>query len=265
MTQNHVTADADAIQVIQETAVKASRAAVLPIEGEVSHVVRIAHPDGSVTRHVLDPNPRLHEFSTLGALIAFTRNAIEGRHGEANPVVWLGEHSVSVVVNDETRRDVGILSLQVTPQFEALQTRATATWRSQTDMIRLLRLDLADTLPGDSTDLLARMRNVRFKSAADGHGNVQHGKESMGRSINAEVLGVDTLPDDVTLAVRVYAVPDLRTTQNIRCALDIAVEEQQFRLVPRPMACADALAAVGDEIGKILADELECPIYRGTM
>lgn len=155
-----------------------------------------------------------------------------------------------------TKPDGSVERIELTPARRAPFTQA--------ELVRKLRIDLAGTLP-DGAQFLSLMRNVRFKSGADGQTNLQHGKESMGKSIDAEVLGTDALPETVTLHVRVFDVPDLKTVKPVVCALDIYPHECVFKLIPLPMELANARSAVLDELATTLGGELECPIYRGSV
>jgi hypothetical protein len=261
---SQVTAGVDAIELIQNTAINASKAEVLEVEQDPDHVLRIAKPDGSVERIECDPTPREHEFASLEALIKFTKSAQEGKHTAGDVVVWYDNRNVRVVLDDKTRRDKGRLILVWTPQWLELWEDATAKARGQVDFARFLRINMADTLP-DGSKLLQLIREVKFRAGQDGEGKIEQGKESFGKAINAQVLGVEAFPEEVTLDVRVFDVPDLVMRAKIVCALDILVHEQMFRLVPLPMQLSNAIARAIDEIAGRLRAELECPVYRGSV
>ena len=260
-----VTADRNTITLIQETAVQASRAAVLRVPQDPPHIARIVKPGGEVERVECDPDPRLHGFDSLQALIAFAKNASEGKHGGGKEVVvWHSGNMVRVVLDDKTRRDAATLLLMRTPQWSELASGETAKPRGQVDFAKFLRINMADTLPDGST-LLHQIRNVSFKSGADAEGAIQQGKESFGKAINAQVLGVEAFPEEITLNVRLFDVPDLVIRRHIVCALDILVHEQMFRLVPLPMQLSNAMSSAIDVIAGRLEHDLECPVYRGSV
>lgn len=259
-----VTVDRNAIELIQETAVQASRAAVLSETQQPSHIMLIAKPNGDIERVECDAHPRDHEFDSLEALFKFAKNAQESKHGAGDVVVWYGASGVRVILDDKTRRDKGRLTLHRTPQWKELWSGETATPRGQVDFGKFLRINMADTRP-DGSKLLHLIRNLKFTAGADGEGNIQHGKESFGRAISAQVSGVEAFPEEITLDVRVFDVPDLTMRAKVVCALDILVHEERFRLVPLPMQLSNAMARAIDEIAKRLGDALECPVYRGSV
>lgn len=249
----------EAIQDVAQLATKAALPAVLNIPGQVQHKVTVYTGD-EIKEMVLDPQPRKHTLSTLGSFVDFTNN-IADKHGGGNPVVWVSEDSLTVVVNDGERRDQATLTLKKTPQLQLLQNNTTAQPRSQADIIKFLRIDMAGTLP-DGKGLIGLLREMKFDQNTAGSGNVQHGRESMGKSIEAQVLGLSAIPEELTLNVRLFDVPDIQTVAQIQCAIDIIVMAQQFRIVPLPMQIQNALAMGMEKILETL-EQLDCPVYDG--
>lgn len=121
---------------------------------------------------------------------------------------------------------------------------------------------MAGTLPPDSK-LLPLLRDMKFASASDGEANIQHGRESMGKKINATVLGTDAIPEEITLSVQVFMTSDITLRMEVRCAVDIYVQEQMFRIVPLPMQLQRAVDGTMDHIMERLS-HLKCPVYMGV-
>lgn len=262
--QTTMTVDGDALAELREMAVRAARPQLLNIEGGPDHIKLYVGPDGVRERLVADPPLRDHELGTLAGLLAFCQATVAGKHEGQNPVLWLGPTKLRLVLNDVTRRDSASLALTFSEPLTLLMSGATGHARNQADFVRLLRIELAGTLP-DAERLLALVRTIRFGVGDDGESVIQHGKESMGRSIRAEVHGLDVLPEEVVLNVRIYANPDIKMVRPIRCALDIIPASQQFRLVPLPMQIRDAIGGALDELEARARAELadHFPIYRG--
>jgi hypothetical protein len=266
MTEDKVTIGQGAIALIQQTAVEAAaRPKIMDIAERDDYCIIVERDCDDLDRlrfELMPPIARDHAFETVAALIEFSNNCFAGKHGlEQLPVVWYDKTMVSVVVNDEDRRDVGRLALNPTPQITELTGNSTKT-RTQKEFIRYLRINLAGTL-GEDARLLSVLRELKFSASSDGEGTVRHGQESMGKKINAAVLGIDAIPEEVTLYVRVFQTPDLTQLHPVRCAIDILPDEQAFRLVPLPMQVENAIAAEVEEVGAMLASQLKCPVYRG--
>lgn len=227
-------------------------------------------PDGTVREIQNSPRRRLSLLGTVASLIEFIKAADNGKHGAASVVVWLNRDAVRVQLDDGgVRGDTASLCLDKTEQAELLglgtgDVDSVRDARTQSEFVRLLRIHLAGALDSER-GILNLVRNLRFEGASSASANIQHAKESMGRSITAEVLGTDALPEEVTLHIRPWNVPDLRTNYLVRCALDVRPHEQTFRLIPYPGA-EDAMydAAMAELEAWIRAECPDVPLYRGV-
>jgi hypothetical protein len=257
----------DAIEQLRKLAIAAHGPRVILGRDDHHLLYNPLSSDGSLERITLPPVARRHEFETVGSLVDFVVGATSGQHRDERAmntvVMWVGAKRVVVALDDSTRRDIATLELPFSEPFELLASGSAAQQRPQVDMIRMLRVALAGSLPLDST-LLGLLRNVRWAGTGDTSANIQHAKESMGRSITAQCVGTDALPEEVTLHVPVYELPDALTPQRVRCALEVLVHEQMFRLVPLAREIKRARAAALDEIVQVLA-ECKCPLYRGYL
>ena len=241
----------DALALIQETAVKAALPATVPLNAEPNHIYGVVK-EADIEPRLARPHPRDHYLDSVASLVEFVTATVKGRHTidnlaavpeRAGPVVWLDDQIITVVVDDGTRRDKAVLKLPVTPQFENLQRGENLTPHTQAEFVRRLRVDLAGTLPAGSK-LLELVRRIKWGSGGETVGELQHGKESMGREISAQCNGTTAFPEEITLAVRVYNVPDIPAREAVRCAVEIFPHEQRFALTPLPMQLPDAVAKV---------------------
>lgn len=240
-------------------------AAVIDKIKELTDAVRTPRPlnTGEVERIDKEPEPRKHGLATLESFIELAVAVKEQKHGPALPVIWLGAACVGLVIDDPTRRDRAELPLETTPQFKTLEGLRGAVLK-QADLVRVLRVALAGCLPSGSS-LLGLVRNLKFRNDAAGVGNLQHGRESMGKSIEAEVLGTDALPEEVTLHVRVFDLPECRVARPVTCALEIEPHTQTFRLTPLPLQLNEAMEAELSEIeARIRGAVRDVPLYRGS-
>lgn len=81
-------------------------------------------------------------------------------------------------------------------------------------------------------------RSLKFGSNGDGKAELVQGRETLGRRVEATVLGLgdEPIPEDITLHIPVY--DDLRmgkshrVTFELRCSLETSVADQRFRVTP---------------------------------
>lgn len=227
----------DAIEYISNNATAARRANIVTVPSWPKDVAALVKPDGTVER-LLAPEPPFR--GTLCGLddvvdyIAFARERFE-----TSPVVWVGADSVVVQSDQETARDAMVCPLEMDSGFKYLLTPRQL---DQDAMVDLLRLDLAGAVPTE-TNLLGRVRAVKWRSTESGHGEISSGRESMGREIEREVVGDgQTFPDEVVLSIPVYRnVDGARNRHSVPCAFVVKPAARSFALRPIGGAAEAAL------------------------
>lgn len=128
---------------------------------------------------------------------------------------------------------------------------------TQRGFIDLLRRQIDGEVRPDN--LLEQVRAIKFKSSSEGETTIKTGRESMGRTVNSEVLGVDlaSFPDEVGLTVPVF--DNARDSDGhpfrhtVVCTLDVDVVRQRFLLRPK----AGQIAWAEQEALDWLVNELE--------
>lgn len=231
---------------------------------EPEHVYLLANPDGGVERRRAEAAPRKHLAGSLGALADMAQGM-----GDTCTAAWYNRHEVSVVLDDTDRRDVVSLPLTLSHPLRKLSSlEANRTlWWAQKDFINLLRIDLAGCL-GAAGNLLAVVRQLKFRQLAQSAGDLQHGKASLGKAIEAELTGAGSLPEQVVLHVPVFLNLVL-PTQPVLCALDIDPANEKLALIPLPGALEQALRGGESDIAEKLAlhladtDQKSVPVYYG--
>lgn len=254
----------EAIQLIQATAVEAAEAKIVRIPGDERRAI-VQHRD-KLHESVIPPPCRKHVVHTLAALMDFARE-VHSKKSDPNgpaPVVWHGHNSVVLVIDDADRRDTVTFPLTLSGRLRLL-AHLERDKRSfdQKQFVRLLRIEL-----GMANDpVVAKFRKLGWKVADDSSGRVQHGKARMGKAIQAEVQGVDELPEEIVVEVPVYQEAGERTPYQVRCAVEIDPMNQQFGLTPLPEEIQKVMdlaqASIEQRLSEHLA-ELQIPIYYGT-
>lgn len=256
----------ETLKQIQKTAQEAGgakdKATTLRVDAEPPEVYYLVTSDGKAERKIADPKARDHELHSLDQVGPF----VDEYNGE-KPIVWYSESGVVVLLDDTKRRDRATLRLTLTPPMSTLLRldKEKPKRFSQRDFVRLLRIDLAECFYDKR--LLTSVRECDFTQRGDTRGMIQHGRESLGRDIEAAVVSKSTegIPEDVDLTVRVFDDPSLMDRQAMKCAIELHAAEGQFELVPFPLAVRNAIDLELDVVGKLLHDACpdETPIFRG--
>lgn len=215
---------------------------------------------------IVDKNlpDRRHDVDTLEAVVALaTRFAAEGH---CKPVVWYSASGVQLVIDDDQyRADTATLEFSesaVWQKLAALADAPNAAWMEQGDFVRLLRIDLAGTL--DPVELLEPVKRMRFTKTTDR--TVGHGRESLGRDIEARTSGEREVPEQVSLAVRVHTNAGEDTRFGLDCSVEIDAERGRFRLLPLPDEIARVsnlvVASIAERLNERLPESVPC--YHGS-
>lgn len=253
----------EALKLIEETAVKAAGARdklqIVHVPTEPGHIYYTVGPGGEKERRVTEPAPRCHELATVAEVLEFVE-----KKGSDKSVIWYDRSGVTIVVDDSTRRDLASVSLEFTPQFVKLQELERYQPFKQKEFVRLLRVTLAGTL--QDPRLLDWVRAVKFTTQGNAAGQVRHGRESMGRDIDAQVTSeiTDDCPEEVTLFVRVFTDPILVATSQVVCAVEIDASAETFSLTPLPLQLHNAIEDQVERFGSDFREGAKCPVFRGT-
>lgn len=165
-----------------------------------------------------------------------------------------------ILVHDlKDRRNISICPLQISPQYNWLLQNG-GKQMSQTSIVRELRITFRNCL--QSENLLGLLRSLKFNTDLSGNADLQHGRESMGKSVLAKVTGVDALPEETDLMMPVFNNHGKKT--GIKCAIEVFPAEQTFAITPYPQELTRAMDdAVADLIMMFTDNDLP-PCYRGT-
>ncbi len=251
-----------AIQLIQETAQKAIGAKVIAeLQEPRANYVQIG---SALERIPRVPAVRGHAVERLADVIAFAEATTAGKHSkEPRMVLWHARDAVTLVLDDSDRRDLVQMALPWSDEYRAVANLGgiASPWLDQAAFVRFLWLN------GLATDVIvAQFRRLRWASGQTANANLQRGKESLGREIEAEVAGAEELPTELVLSIPVYRAPGERTAYQVKCAVDTSPGDERLRLVPLPGELEKAVDLAQADIHKRLTDALgaDIPVYYGT-
>ena len=201
--------------------------------------------------------PREHEAADLPTLAA-----LADRFAACAPSLWVSDEAAVLVIDDAGHRAATVtLPIEPSDVFARLESLAKSKeWMEQKAFVRLLRIDLAGTMPPGV--LLDRVRKLRFESGQVTTSEAQKNRESLGRTITAAVSAEGELPDCVTLEVRPFKGHEKFA---LTCSVDVDAARGLLQLAPLP----DEIDRVKHLAVKQIADALDdaidsdVPVYVG--
>jgi len=221
----------------------------------------LVHNFAAGSYEVLDvaPPPRTHVIYSVDSFVAIAEDF--QTRADSKPRIWHGKDAVVLVCDDNDRRDSARLALPASEPLSWLWNLKRKTEpMNQGELIRVLRLKL-----GQPSDLVAKFRKLDFSAGKTGAARVEHGKESLGREIIAQVNGVDDLPDVLDVSVRITDVPGANHPETIRVGLEIDATREEFYLSPMPGELEAAVDRMHADLHKKLIAALPgLPVYYGA-
>lgn len=206
--------------------------------------------------------PRMHDAHSIDALAAMAARG-------ANPSVYHSAEIITAILDDgpESRRlDFVRWELTESDKWRAVASQA-AVKRSHPEFVQFIEDALRDEIDAAAPGLLGELRSLRFRYSDNETGNVQHGRESIDRDIEAELTGADKLPQTFKLSVGRWAELPIRVTIEVRLVVDC----KERKLALKPLADEVNLAEIDahSKLSKLLRDALNAagadaaPVFHG--
>lgn len=204
------------------------------------------------------PPDRQHQLAGLDDLTA----ALLDPQIAPAPEVYVSASGVVALLDREDRR------ARVTVRFAESRRWATIVALQQPQKyqpkaaVKMLKMDLHG---GNVGHVIQSLSRVNFQRTSAGSTSVEHGRESLGRSVEAAVQQAKDVPEEFDLAVPVWSTSGFsRFTVHVRFGLYLDLEEQcvELRVLADEVERArnQALAAVVKELG----DRLKVPVFLGA-
>lgn len=210
--------------------------------------------NGEVKQFTHEPPAEKYTACDIETLASFT---------EDNSIVWHCDNTVIAVVEATSnyRDDRVTMELRQSEKWRSLLTDAHKP-RMHQEFIRWLVRNLRDELEASAPGLLGIIRNLKFRSLDQGESDVQHGKESMGRSVAREISGAEALPETVTIKLRRWA--KLEIFVEVECLLVLDTDERKLALQPLADATEQAEHDAQGQLHELIASAVECPVAYGN-
>ena len=182
------------------------------------------------------------------------------------PEIYVGEDSIFVFTDRNSRTEAVRMRLQVSHPFAAMEALArslTGSGFTPKALIRHLRFELP--LPGFAP-LLKSLAKVDFARRSDGKQTVSHGRESLGRQVEAVVQGVEQIPETVHVTCPVFANGGLREMSEAEIEVGVFIDVDKETIELRPIAGELEMAqrtAVGRIAAELRAALPDVPVFTG--
>lgn len=225
--------------------------------------VMYLHGDKQIVEGVPPPrrNHTVHDFSDFCEFV----RSYEAEDSAGALTVFHNNAEIVAVLDMNERRDFVRLPLHLSERGSVLvNTLFEAQAFSPAKAVKLLRYTLHGTGP-QTERVLGLLRTLDFHRQSVGKVDMQHGRESLGRQVEAAVQGRDQIPDQFAVQVALYNVPGLRSiVVTVELGLALLVQEEKIEIGVLGDQMAVAFDAAQLEIGKKLRGLLPtCPIYHG--
>lgn len=204
---------------------------------------------------------RAHALRGLDDIVELCRDAMIA----PAPEVYHSEKEISVVLDRKDRREQVKMALDRSERFASLVGLRKGLSLTPKQAIQFLRVDLHGTGKGVS-DVIAGLRRIDFKRQSGSQRTTEHGRETLGRQVEAAVQQADNIPEDFQVTVPVFTNPGLKgINATLRCAVTIDFEQEKIEIATLADEIQLALDGAQKDIHDRLVEALpDVPIFNGT-
>jgi hypothetical protein len=134
---------------------------------------------------------------------------------------------VYLVLDIEDRWELMSMDFQYSSRFVKLMQLGDRGY-SPAQAIRCLQFNLELQNQG----VINSLRKINFQRRSDGASTVQHGKESLGKSVEAKVQQAEDVPESFVVNTPVFINPGFRFEATVDVGLFLDLDEECIRFVP---------------------------------
>jgi len=256
----------EALALIQATAQKAQKAEVLQIPGDGRTVcVRIGD---AVHSYTVAPPCRNPQVFSLKDRLDYACQVVRDRKNTpaaveaARPVVWHGPEGVTLVLDDQDRRDQVTFQLTTSDEMDQLLDLAKSKPTfDQKAFIRMLRCVF-----NVDTAIIAKFRKLDWEHSSWTTAEIERGRDRLGKEVQSQVQGAAELPEYLDIVAPVYREVGEREEYTIRCLLEFDTDTARSPRIPTPGELDHAFELAQASIHQRLVDGLAdegVPVYYG--
>lgn len=243
------------VQTIAKLGVEAQAVSVHTVPG-VQHSSWLRKPDGSLERIEHDAPDRKAKLHALADVVAYLTEtpiaqAPEVYHSEAGIVAFLDRNA---------REERMTVDFRPSARSVSLNSLTGSRCFTPKEAVRFLRLEL-----GVSATTLAAFRRIDFTRKSTGINDVQHGRETLGKSVESAVQKADQLPESFVVNAQMFTNPGFDDEVKVSIDVDVNFEDEEVVLTVSPDALQDAMNATQTKIGNVLRAGLgPIGVFRGA-
>lgn len=209
---------AEFVNKIQEMARAAIGVSTQKVDGFPNEVFVVQ--GGSYTRVPLPPPMRKQALYTLTDLVTYLKDAAIA----PAPEVYHNHQGVTAYLDAATRTEIVLVSYAMTKRAEHLFAMAASRKTfSVKDLVRFLRHDL-----DVSSGTIGAFRTIDFERKGTGTNTVVHGRESLGRSVEAKVQNAESIPESFVVETTLFR--NRGFDYDIKVMVDVEIESDQERI-----------------------------------
>lgn len=216
--------------------------------------ILIAAPDGSLSEKPRDKSA-IQVFPKT--ILGLTTLVSESFGAEFAGTVFVCEDSIHAGLKDPeglTDRSFAHLRLTKTDHFTELERlESEPKWGSPVDIVRYLRQNFLGAGP---EALIAALRNVEFNRRNDGTISTEHGRETLGRAVEARVSASSYIPETHTFQVVVFEMQDLYLSRPIKIGIHIDAGTERIGLFLLPGEMERAMEGALTHAAQVTSDQL---------
>ena len=231
----------------------------VPMPGDPRTV--IVREGSEVERVTVPPPLRAHKISAFPDFV----QAVAGSAGICtDPQVFFGETGAVAYVDRKDRREFVTMPLEYSERWAATQQLAKGVSFTPKEAINFLRFSLNCA---SAEPVIQGLRKIDFTRTSAGRNVNEHGRESLGKSVEAVVQQADAIPESFTLNFQPLVNYGLRLIE-VSVRVGVAIDHEQQRIVFRLLAdgLTDARESMLRQLGEALTKSMPTTnVFQGTI
>lgn len=216
---------------------------------------RILVARGGITEEInkLKP-PRVHSACSVTAL---------AQYASKDSIVWHNRNTVTLIVDDsdDFRSDRVNWMLTDSARFVAAALNGNKP-RDHKSFVNFIVKNLREEFDRDVPGLLGVIRALKFSTSDEAEGEINHGRESMGRQIRSDVTGASELPETIKLNVNRWSELDIHVAIELMLVVDL--DGRTLSLVPLADSVVKAELEAHRQLGDLISQSLPCDVLHGS-
>lgn len=201
---------------------------------------------------------RKHRLTGFRDLVA----ALRDHEIAPDPEVYIDGTSVVAFLDRTERQSIVSMPLTETARFKLCCELEKPRGFAPRDLVKFLRLELHGGAHQAVTQAVSR---IDFMRTSSGKTDVKHGRETLGKSVEAVVQSAEDIPESFVVTVPIWSTPGCGWTKPIEFGIYLDNEKQQVELRAFSDECAGARNAALAELRNAIAEACpDVPVFMGA-